>query len=122
VPQADYGGTVALQIVEGSTTSTWDVVFASRSWNYRGYSTGNTMSPNLIYEGQELAGTEGASAPVATFTLSAYQLSDHVTWNYQTIPGNLNITLSSVDNGYWNPPPNGSNLGGTWEDYCCQGH
>jgi hypothetical protein len=119
VPAGDYGGNVSIEIEQGSG-NTYDVFFGSNTWGYTGYSTSNTMSPNTIWEGEELAGTGGASAPTAAFTSS--QWLNGSTWVYQTTSGTVQVTNSSVGNGYWSVPPNGSNQGGVWDDYCCQGH
>jgi hypothetical protein len=120
VPGGDYGGYVSVVIAKDSG-ATYDVDFFSDTWNYTGYSTNNTMSSNKIWQGQELAGNEGASAPGANFIYSAWEGSNHV-WNYQTTSGTEDITNSSWANGYWSAPPDGSNQGGIWVDYCCQGY
>lgn len=130
VPSADYNHNVFIEINQDNNCLTcWDVGIFSYTLDISGQSTSNWMVPNRIYEGQELAGSYAQNPPpgaawanTAQYTSSQWWNSSNNVWAYQTNAGTLNNTNPSVDGGYWPTPPNGSNHGGIWEDYCCQGH
>ncbi len=123
VPSGDYGYAVDIQInKDPSFSNEFDVNLWSNTWSSLNLSTNNTMAANKIWEGQELAGTEGAEAPAAYITDAEWQSVNNGTWHYQTTSGTNGDNNVNVDEGYWYIVPNGSNHGGEWEDYCCQGY
>lgn len=58
---------------DAQTSSTWNVTISKAAGGllYKASSTDNPMSPNTIIEGQELAGSQNAQAPLAFFTYNA---------------------------------------------------
>jgi hypothetical protein len=96
----------------------------SLSTLYNGTSTSNTMSGNRIIIGQELAGTNGASAGNANFTRNIWAVQtlgpEYVFWyNRQTT--NVTPTSQNPPFGAWTvnpsspPPPEG----GQFTTHCC---
>ncbi|MGA8221318.1 MAG: hypothetical protein WB780_06645 [Candidatus Acidiferrales bacterium] len=96
----------------------------SLSTLYNGTSTSNTMDGNTIDIGQELAGTQNASATSVNFTRNIWAVQvlgpEYVFWyNRQTDEGGL--TNASPPSAIWtinpsNPPPP---EGGEFTTHCC---
>jgi len=96
----------------------------SLSTLYQGTSTGNAMSGNRIILGQELAGTNGASAGLAHFTRNIWAVQvlgpEYVFWyNVQTDDGG--VTSQNPPFASWaihpsSPPPP---EGGDFTTHCC---
>jgi hypothetical protein len=91
---------------------------------YQGTSTSNTMSGNAIQIGQELAGTQNASAGNANFTRNIWAVQalgpEYVFWyNRQVHQGNM--VSNNPPFGSWSidpsapPPPEG----GQFTTHCC---
>jgi hypothetical protein len=95
----------------------------SLSTLYNGTSTNNAMSGNKIQIGQELAGTQNASAGYATFSRNIFAVQslgqEYVFWyNAQTTLGTT--TSKNPPSGAWvigpdKPPPEG----GQFSTKCC---
>jgi hypothetical protein len=95
----------------------------SLSTLYNGTSTNNAMSGNQMHIGQELAGTQNASAGFATFSRNIFAVQalgqEYVFWyNAQTTRGNTRI--DNPPSGGWvvdpgKPPPEG----GQFSTRCC---
>jgi hypothetical protein len=91
---------------------------------YQGTSTSNTMAGDRINIGQELAGTNGASAGIANFTRNIWAVQalgpEYVFWyNRQTT--NSGVTSANPPIASWavepsNPPPP---EGGQFTTHCC---
>lgn len=96
----------------------------SLSTLYNGTSTNNAMSGNRIQIGQELAGTQNASAGYATFSRNIFAVQalgqEYVFWyNAQTTRGSWSIS-DNPPSGAWvigpdKPPPEG----GQFSTKCC---
>ena len=90
---------------------------------YNGTSTNNAMIGNRIIIGQELAGTQNASADLTNFSRNIWAVQalgqEYVFWyNAQTTPGN--VTSNNPPSGEWTidpakPPPEG----GQFSTRCC---
>jgi hypothetical protein len=95
----------------------------SLSTLYNGTSTNNAMSGNQIQIGQELAGTQNASAGYATFSRNIFAVQalgqEYVFWyNAQQTTGI--VTSDTPPSGAWvvspgKPPPEG----GQFATRCC---
>jgi hypothetical protein len=96
----------------------------SLSTLYQGTSTSNPMSGNIILIGQELAGTQNASAGNANFTRNIWAVQvlgpEYVFWyNRQTDQGNVrsdNPPFASWTADPSSPPPP---EGGQFTTHCC---
>jgi hypothetical protein len=96
----------------------------SLSTLYQGTSTNNAMKGNMIQIGQELAGTQNASAGSATFSRNIFAVQalgqEYVFWyNAQTTRGTASIS-NNPPSGAWvigpdKPPPEG----GQFSTKCC---
>jgi hypothetical protein len=96
----------------------------SLSTLYNGTSTSNTMSGNRIVIGQELAGSNGASAGDANFTRNIWAVQvlgpEYVFW-YNREADEGSVTSQSPPFGSWTinptspPPPEG----GQFTTHCC---
>ena len=96
----------------------------SLSTLYNGTSTSNTMTGNIIDIGQELAGTQNASAGNANFTRNIWAVQalgpEYVFWyNRQIDQGG--VSSANPPTGSWTvdpsspPPPEG----GQFTTHCC---
>ena len=89
--------------------------FCSNGWVM--YSTSNSMSPNYITLGAELAGSSGASSPNIHFTYNYYYTGS---WHPQ---GKGNPGAGPIVNpplhAYWVNNQIGGPTGGDWYTYCC---
>ncbi len=89
----------------------------SASWTY--YSTNNTMAPNAIHIGQELAGSSGgASAPNGHFTDNYWQSTRDNSWNAQNNDGN-GLRCDNPPCIKYQVHPGGNSTGGDIYTYCC---
>jgi|GEM_PF-526012 len=115
VPSGDYGNSAEFSIWQ-TGSGTWAVNITSPNYNYSNSSTSNSMVPNAILIGQELAGTSGASAPIAYFTNNWYYDSN---WNfyYQGYEGG--VTSQNPPSAWWDTDPHNSSSGGVFQTSCC---
>ena len=106
---------------DSKTPSSWNVTISdakSGSVLFTGQSTENSMSPNNVTEGQELAGHQGAQAPIALFSENAIINGKKMT--FQTSDGAS--TVNEPPNAGWfpgNKKPSQTTNGGTWFTDCC---
>ena len=114
IPNSDYGQGVYL-FIDKSATNTYFVEVGAPSKNYYTSSTGNSMAPNYITMGEELYGTNGASSPFTNFSYNSWYSSQNNSQHYQANAGR--VTSQGPPNAKWNPPPNGSNFGGTLQTW-----
>jgi hypothetical protein len=75
VPSGDFTQWIQFDVSQDSTTpSTWNVTISRPATGevvYKQACTDNPMTPNTVIEGQELAGTNNAQAPIVFFTHNA---------------------------------------------------
>jgi hypothetical protein len=128
VPPGDFKQWIQFDVRQDSKTpSTWNVTIsrpASGEVVYKAACTENLMAPNTVIEGQELAGTNDAQAPIVFFTHNAeIKGSKKTDW---TTDGTVCLGPSPACPG---PPPNAgwwagekpstSPHGGTFFTDCC---
>jgi hypothetical protein len=105
VAQADFNNPIRFEINQDSKTpSTWNITISRPATGKVLYSpscTDNPMTPNTVIEGQELAGTNGAQAPLAFFTYN--KVIEGSKKSYRTSDGTVCKGQSPACAG---PPPN----------------
>jgi len=120
----EYGTRPQFAIQHGSGNS-WVASIVGPGSNFGGSwtSTNNTMTGNDIQIGQELAGTTGASANYANFTINVWYGYYDGSFHYQTNSGqDLNLAYGSTSNppyGGWDVIPQNSTTGGQFTTNCC---
>jgi hypothetical protein len=100
VPSGDYGYYTYFQIYRKDSTD-WTITVSSQTGYWSGTSTNNSMHPDDINQGMELAGQSGASAPATQYTNRYYKDTTN-TWysidnDYATLldnPPNLHVNNS----------------------------
>jgi hypothetical protein len=104
--------------IQYSGNNTWGVSIVGVGSNFGGswQSTSNSMSPKDIEVGAELAGTSGASAPVAHFTVNTWTGTDG-SFHYQTSNGT--VTQDLPPSASWRVLPSQSSSGGDLVTSCC---
>ena len=118
----DHATWIAYKVEQDSKTpSSWNVTISdakSGSVLFTGQSTENSMSPNTVIEGQELAGSQGAQAPIAFFSQNAIINGKKTT--FQTSDGTPTANHPPTA-GWWpgNNKPSQTKNGGTWFTDCC---
>lgn len=118
VPGADYGHATTFIINRTSTTTKWLVdIYDSAGNSWVNYSTNNSMAPNEIVIGQELAGGGGASAPRADFTHNVYYSGSGSA--YQNNQGSGFVAARPPYGGIAAVPAGNTNAGGDIYTYCC---
>lgn len=121
VPGADFGHQTTFIINRTSTTTKWMVdIYDGAGNSWINYSTNNSMAPNQILVGQELAGAGGASAPRADFTHNVYYSGSGSA--YQNSVGDGIITINGAPPPYAvmaARPAGNANSGGDIYTYCC---
>jgi hypothetical protein len=117
----DHANWIAFKIKQNAqTASQWDVTI-SRASNgsvlFSPSSTGNQMSPTTIIEGQELAGSQNAQAPLAFFGFSSV-IQGGAT-SLRTNDGS--VRADHPPNAGWWPlsKPSQTNNGGLFFTDCC---
>jgi hypothetical protein len=118
----NHGTWIAYKVDQDSKTpSTWNVTISDAKTGsvlFTGQSTGNSMSPNTVIEGQELAGSQGAQAPIAFFSQNAIIHGKKTT--IQTSDGTP--TANHPPTADWFPgnnKPSQTTNGGIWFTDCC---
>ena len=121
VPGVDYGHATTFVITRSNPTTTWQVnIYDSSGNSWLAYSTNNSMAPDEIIIGQEIAGSSGASAPVADFTHNVWFASSGSHYQSNSGSGFHPSPAGAPNKGVIAEPPAGdSNAGGDIETYCC---
>jgi len=115
------GNWIAFTIKQSETTSDrWNVIISRASTGatlFSAQSTSNPMSPNAIIEGQELAGSSNAKAPLALF--SENQAIHGSSISFQTADGS--VTDDRPPNAGWfgASKPSQTSNGGYFFTDCC---
>jgi hypothetical protein len=125
VPQGDYGQTLDVLIELQSTPGTWYVGMSSPGFNSDyspspQFSMNNSMVPDWIHVGQELAGTQNnAGSPATDWTYNQW-MDNLGSYHFQTTDG-WGGTPRSDNPPYasWAIPPSQSSTGGDLVAYCC---
>jgi hypothetical protein len=114
----DYNNVVDITIMANGTAKQWSVSVGGHVTGFNATSVDNTMSPNRIDIGQELAGTQGANAPHANYQDNTWIKNGE---HYQTVDGIFNYGGTSYNPPWagWNQNqrPSNSPYGGVW--YTC---
>ncbi len=113
---SDWGNQATFQIAS-SGSGVWTVDVWAPSQHDSDQSTSNSMSPNNIEIGGEVAGTSGASAPTT-----------YSQWNtYNTGGGSQYFNSDGTPHvqgppwaGYWDPPPSQEGGSARWYIGCCR--
>lgn len=115
-----YFGDTANFTIQQTSSNTWSVsttiLNCGCSYQLQRYSTSNTMHADDINIGQELAGTDGASAPRADFT---YNYWFNGSWHPQGYGNGPGPFADNPPHGAWVNGVVGGPTGGDWYDYCC---
>ncbi len=99
----DYGNVVNVGIFSNGS-STWDINVFGAATSLSGVSTGQTMNPTEILQGQELVGLSGVNTPTAHLTDSEWRDTNGV-WSVEGADGTLDPCLNGCPN--INPPWSG---------------
>jgi hypothetical protein len=123
VEQSDTrnGAFIAYRISQDAAVSSqWDIVVSRAATGQMLYSvqaTQNSMVPNKVEEGLELAGQQDAQAPFAFFTQNMEINGAKET--PRTDNGTIRQDLPPTANWFNNAMPSNSNNGGLLFTYCC---
>lgn len=116
IPGSDYNNQTDLRI-ERSSGSSFAMSLQSRNLQWSDSSTGNSMYPNDIEIGAEVAGTSGAHIGSTSFRNNSWKPVGANYYNFQTANGNP--TVNSPVSAYWSTTPSTPNsTGGTWSLSC----
>lgn len=113
IPSADYGNSTFFQ-VSGTGASgpfSWAIISGTKDLSMSNIANG--MSPNWEIIGQELYGTQGASANRAYFTDNQWKDTHTGNFNYQPVDGNP-LATNPPYQGWSIHPANSSTGGKMW--------
>jgi hypothetical protein len=123
IPSNYFGHQVIVLILQNGT-NTWDVdiqpIFIQGAPTLFATSTNNSMNPQSAEMGQELFGTNGASADPATYTVTGIKTASSTGILIPTINTDGSVTNASPPNGAWLVKPSDPNAnGGKFQTKCC---
>jgi hypothetical protein len=117
----DHGNWIVYKINQDpKTATTWNVRISEASTGtvlYTAACTGCSMTPNTVLEGQELAGSQNAQAPLAFFAYNT--LFQGSTSTLRTADGTVTSNKPPNANWWFGSKPSETSNGGMFFTDCC---